>query len=168
MKTVCTVSVLMIVVLLAACATLPPPEKGNGTLLVTVVKLQSSEPYWLSYEFGLKETSQRIPINPKTGISVFDRLPPGTYTIDRVYTMSGPTMGGATYSGTADPRPVRPVSFTLSEGTISILPVSLIVTMEWPRPNSFFQRWTFVPTNRDEALAELAKYDNFDRWRVAP
>ena len=168
MNTVRALSVLLVVALLGACATLPPPEQGNKTLLAIVVKTVKAGGYALSYEFGVKESAEKLKVNPMNGIVVFDRLAPGSYTIDKVAVVPGPTIAGGTYLGSIEPRSMSPVAFKLAEGQITILQWTIVVDEEVTGPQRTSQRYSWVATNRDEALAELAKYDNFDRWRVAP
>ena len=160
---------LVQIALLGACATLPPPAEGNKTLLVMVVKTAKAGGYALSYEFGLKESTEKLTVNPTNGVVMFKSLPPGNYTIDKVAVVPGPTIAGGTYMGDTKPRAIDPgLVFKLIEGQITILPVTLIVDEEVVGGNMTIQRQRLVATNRDEALAELAKYDNFDLWRVAP
>jgi hypothetical protein len=163
-------SALVVVAMLAAClSTMPRPEQGNKTLLAIVVKVDPPGTYGLAYDFGLKESKERLAVNPHNGVILFDKLAPGSYTIDRVYTTPGPGIGGGYMVGmTPEPRSIKPVTFTLKEGFVTILDVTLLAWHKETTPNSWSQGWQWVQTNRDEALAELAKYGNFDHWKVAP
>ena len=165
MNTVRALSVLLVVALLGACATLPPPDEGTRTLLVVAVKTGPGS-YGLAYDFLLKESTAKLPVSPQNGVYRFDKLAPGTYTIDRVTVMLGGGAGGATLMGGNQTYPIQPVTFTLKEGTITILPGTISVYQETV-DNRTLQGWRWIPTNRTEVLAELAKYDNFSRWKVA-
>jgi hypothetical protein len=161
-------AVLLAAVLLGACASLPSPEDGNGTLLVVAVKTEKAGDYALSYEFGLKESPQVLRVDPKDGIVTFRSIPPGSYTIDKVAVVPGPTIAGSTYLGDIRPRPLeRPISFTLVAGSITILKAGILVgheTME----NTTYQGWVWFEADREQVLARLAGHDNFDLWKVAP
>ncbi len=162
------VPVLMIVALLAACASLPSPDKGNKTLLVIAVKLATPGTYSLAYDFGITDTDEVLAVNPKNGIYFYDNLKPGSYTIDSVTVTAGPGMGRGSLMGGASRYSINRIPFKLQEGLITVLPVTIVVYQEMTRPDVTTQGFRLVPTNRDEALAELAKYDNFDAWRIAP
>ncbi len=167
MKPVRALLVSVVVALLGACATLPPPEKGNKTLLVIVVKLATPGTYALAYDFGLTDTDQVLSVNPKSGIYYYDHLPPGSYAIDHFTVTAGPNIGRGYMVGGASTHKINRIPFKLEEGTITILPVTIVVYQE-TRPDGTSQGFRIVATNRDEALAELAKYDGIERWRVAP
>ncbi len=151
--------------LLAACASLPQPEQGNRTLLAIVVKnegMTSTEQ--LGYAFGLAENDTRLEVTPQNGVVVFDQLAPGTYTINRYYVTSGQV--GNRFIGSREPYALKPLSFKLVEGSITILPFSLVVSEEL-KGQVIMQGNRFELTNRDEAVAMLAKRGNFERWRIA-
>jgi hypothetical protein len=107
-------------------------------------------------------------VNPKNGIYFYDNLKPGSYTIDSVTVTAGPGIGRGTLMGGASRYSINRIPFKLEEGLITVLPATIVVYQEMTRPDLTTQGFRLVATNRDEALAELAKYDNFDLWRVAP
>ncbi len=151
--------------LLGACASLPSPEEGNRTLLALVVRnegITSSEQ--LGYAFGLAENDQRLEVSPQNGVVVFSHLAPGTYTINRYYVTSG--MVGNRFIGSREPYALKPLSFKLVAGSITILPFTLVVSEE-VKGQVIMQANRFEPTNRDQALALLARRGSLERWRVA-
>ncbi len=78
--------------------------------------------------------------------------------IGRVYWKSFGSFMSGSYT---DARSIEPVVFTLTEGQITILPVTVRLTKESP--------WVdFVPTARDPVLAKLSPLANFGSWKVAP
>ena len=159
---------MMVVVLLVGCSSMPPPEVGNKTLLVLQLEAGRSATggYPLEYELGLAETEDGLPIAAKNGIALYDHLPPGTYTIDRIYAFPGAAMGGSRYLGDSRPVALKPFKFTLKEGSITILPFAFAVSVEAACSGSYTQVHSFVPADRMEVIDRLAKHKTFSAWRV--
>ncbi len=156
-------ALLAAILFVTACVSLPPPERGTKTLLVVPLEASAGAP--LSGEdlwIGLKGMeSSRLLKSSGAGLCVFRDLAPGTYTMDRMGRMHWKAVAGALFGSPSEPWPIDPVNFTLTEGEITILPVSVSLTKESP--------WVkLVETNRDEVLAKLAALKNFDSWKVAP
>jgi hypothetical protein len=164
MKRLRAIPAVLSCLVVLGCATVPPLGDGRGAVLAISCRIEDQSPGWLVYEFGLKGTDATLVVRPRNGVVVFDHLAPGTYTIDG-YTLRS---GTATYRGLSERQPAGPIVFTLAEGTITILPLAIVVWKEKVNPNLFRQGGRFEPAKRDEVIAELAKSDNFKRWRVAP
>jgi hypothetical protein len=158
-------TVLAVAAAIIGCATLPTPDKAQALLVVPVRTGPGS--FGLAYEFLVKDTNVKLPVSPQNGVYAFDRLGPGKYVIDRVTVTIAAGAGGAQLMGGAQTRPIKPVPFELTAGTITILPVTVFVTQE-VKPDRTTQGWDWIPTKRDEVMIELAKYENFSRWKVAP
>lgn len=156
-------------VLLVSCASLPIPDGTTAALVVISVRAgrTSYSGFPLAYELGLRESRQKIGVTVRDGLAMFSRLPPGTYTIDRVYTVVGPELAGGVYEGVGQPDPVGPWVFTLRQGEITILPVALEVSVEGQGPETHLQSFKPVPVDRAQVVADLARRANFGRWRVA-
>lgn len=156
-------------VLLVSCASLPPPDRGTRTLLAISISARNSSygGFPLAYEFGIKESPRRISVNVRDGVVVFDGLPAGTYTIDRVYTVQSPEIVGGQYGDSNAAEPVGPWKFTLREGEITILPVGLAVTVVMRGSDTHFQTLTLAAADRQRALSGLARYENREAWKVA-
>ena len=101
------------------------------------------------------------------GPTSFAGLPAGSYTIDRVYTTAGPGIAGGLYTDGSAPDPIGPWKFTLRQGEITILPVAIALTVEPWGPDSHFQSLTPERVDRGQVVDRLARYPNFDRWRIA-
>jgi hypothetical protein len=150
MKTTRLLVVVAAAALLAACATLPPPEEGNKTLLAVAVKTLKAGGYALSYEFGLKESQEKLVVHPRSGVVVFANLPPGSYTIDKLAVVPGPGIAGGQYTGSIKPDPFGPVAFKLVEGQTTILPFALVLEERSTAANVTTQLHGSAATNRDE------------------
>ncbi len=156
-------------VLLVSCASLQAPDQGNRTLLVVSVPARrtSYSGFPLAYELGLAGSARTVPLNVGSGLTICAELPPGTYTIDRIYALAGPQISGGLYTGPVEPDSIGPWRFTLETGEITILPVALAVTVEPFGSDSHVQRVVPEPVDRGQVLARLDRIPGFDRWRVA-
>lgn len=163
MKTARTLGLVCAAVVLAACAGLPDPQTGTGTLLAIPLEKRagatlSGDDFWI----GLKDSKYEHVLSPTAdGLCILTDLPVGTYVIDRMGRMVWRAFAGAIFGSRSEPWAIDPIEFSLVEGTITILPVTLKLTATFP--GHFF-----VPTDRDTVLERLAALKNFAAWKVAP
>jgi hypothetical protein len=168
MKAARVSGLLAAVLLVAACDSLPRPQwpEWIKTLLVIPIAadVTASTPiapdapgpgFWIRLQDG----SIVRPVCSASGVWCVSTLDPGTYTIVNMGTFY--TQGFGLWYVISSTWPMEPVTFTLTEGAITILPVSVVSSLKDWRPR-------FVPTNRDEVLAQLAHLRNFSLWKVAP
>jgi hypothetical protein len=149
--------------LMAGCASLPPPDQAKCLLAIAVKNEGQTSTEQLAYAFWIRGSDQKLTVAPQNGVEVFV-LAPGTYTIDRYSIVPGALRDR--YMGSLEPYPFGPISFKLVEGSITILPYTL-VNSEVHEGTTIYQRRRWDATKRDEVIAQLAKRDNFSRWRVA-
>ena len=152
---------------------LPKPGSDNiESLLIIPQKAinQTKAPFGFKYIFTLKTEDgmeKIIELYPNTSREyyIFDSLSPGTYKFESRQDCLN--VRGRTRSN-CRPRKAKPIKFTLSSNSITILSQGFRVKQIWKNNmNSINARFESVPKKIEQKiLEELKSLENYEKWEI--